>query len=91
MRRPRFSIDPGDVSPAHAARRMGLAEADFEAALPELFARGFPSPDPTTGNFDLTAIDEWRRSRHRSQAQGPPANDADEVVLDRIEALFGHG
>ncbi len=29
-----------------------------------LLARGFPGADPTTGNFDLDAIDAWRRARY---------------------------
>jgi hypothetical protein len=43
---------------------MHLAEKDFLKMLPDLIARGFPGPDPTTGNFDLGAIDLWRMARH---------------------------
>lgn len=60
----RFRVDPGDVPADKAARRLHLTLAEFEAALPELYARLFPRPDPTTGMFDLEAIDEWRRRRH---------------------------
>lgn len=60
----RFPVDPGDVPASKAARRMGLTEAEFLAKLPELFRRGFPRPDETTGMFDLEAIDAWRRSRN---------------------------
>lgn len=91
MRRPRFLIEPGDVSPAQAARRMGLAEADFQAALPELLLRGFPQADPTTGNFDLTAIDEWRHARHKSPRPPYGAANADDVVLDRIQTMLSNG
>jgi hypothetical protein len=31
--------------------------------LPRLLARGFPEPDPDTGNFGLEAIDQWRKMR----------------------------
>jgi hypothetical protein len=52
------------VPPVTAARRMGLSLDGFRDALPELVARGFPPADETTGNFDLDAIDTWRRTRH---------------------------
>lgn len=60
----RYRVDPGDVPAEKAGRRMGLTEAEFMRVLPLLIARGFPRPDPTTGMFDLDAIDEWRRRRH---------------------------
>jgi hypothetical protein len=60
----RFRVEPRDVPPEIAARRLGKTLSEFEAILPNLFARGFPKPDPDTGNFDLDAIDEWRRRRH---------------------------
>ena len=59
----RFRIDPGDVSPAAAARRLGLTEEQFQTALPDLLGRGFPAADTTTGNFCLEAIDQWRMRR----------------------------
>src|SRR5215469_1312724 len=43
---------------------MGLSLDAFRDALPELVARGFPQADETTGNFDLDAIDAWRRNRN---------------------------
>lgn len=61
----RFRVDPGDVSPEKAARRLHLSLATFRELLPKLLARGFPPPDETTGMFDLEAIDAWRRNRHR--------------------------
>ena len=91
MRRPRISVEPGDVPPAAAARRMGLSESDFLFALPALAARGFPAPDSTTGNFDLTAIDEWRAARHRSPNSEFTARDAGTVVFERIDAILGRG
>lgn len=76
----RHRIDPLDVPPVKAARRLGLSLAAFQEKLPRLLVRGFPSPDPDTGNFGLEAIDFWRRARDR-HPQGeltpapPPAND----------------
>src|SRR5215813_3247608 len=59
---PRFKLPPGgDVPPVTAARRMGLSLDAFREALPELVSRGFPLADEATGNFDLDAIDAWRR------------------------------
>lgn len=60
----RFRIEPGDISPDAAARRMGLTRAEFDAVLPRLLSRGFPLADRDTGMFDLDAIDAWRRRRH---------------------------
>jgi hypothetical protein len=85
----RFNIQPGDVPAGAAARRMGMTLEAFEIALPALIARGFPKPDPSTGNFDLDAIDAWRRSRHAHLFAGPAefgARDASTVVKDRIAA-----
>ena len=50
----------GDVTPLTAARQMGPSLDAFREALP----RGFPQADETTGNFDLDAIDVWRRASH---------------------------
>ena len=60
----RFRVDPRDVPAEVAARRLGKSVADFEALLPKLIARGFPAPDPDTGNFDMVAIDRWCDARH---------------------------
>ena len=93
MSSPRFHIVPGDVPAYIAARRMGMTLEAFNAALPDLLARGFPKPDPTTGNFDLDAIDAWRRSRHAHLFGGGrgefTARDASTVVQDRLAALRG--
>lgn len=59
----RFRVEPGDVPPEKAARRLHLTLDQFTEILPRLLARGFPSPDPDTGNFDLDAIDQWRKRR----------------------------
>lgn len=60
----RFSVEPADVPPEKAARRMHLTLAQFEAVKDRLFLRGFPRPDIDTGMYDLEAIDAWRRRRH---------------------------
>jgi hypothetical protein len=60
----RFRVDPGDVPAEKAARRLCLTEAQFLERLPQLLLRGFPAADPTTGMYDLDAIDAWRRQRH---------------------------
>jgi len=54
----RFPVEPRDVPPAKAARRLHLTEAQFNEKLPDLHRRGFPRADPTTGMYDLKAIDE---------------------------------
>jgi hypothetical protein len=87
----RFHVEPRDVPPDIAARRLGKSRADFDAALPNLLARGFPGPDPDTGNFDLQAIDRWCDARH-SHLFGMAtvqARDASTVAKGRIAAMRG--
>jgi hypothetical protein len=57
--------------------------------LPDLLARGFPQADPTTGNFDLAAIDRWCDARHPHLFGGRAmqARDAGDVVSDRLTKL----
>ena len=89
----RFKLPPGgDVPPVTAARRMGLSLDAFREALPELVARGFPQADETTGNFDLDAIDTWRRTRNPHLFPGyldPSQNPLRSPVTatDAIEAI----
>jgi hypothetical protein len=86
----RFRVDPRDVPAEVAARRLGKSVADFEALLPKLIARGFPAPDPDTGNFDMVAIDRWCDARHAhlfGGAAAMQARDASAVARDRIEAM----
>lgn len=86
----RFSIEPRDVPAAQAARRLGKSVTEFAAALPNLNARGFPYPDPDTGNFDLIAIDRWCDARHPHLFGGSAhmqARDASIVARERIENL----
>jgi hypothetical protein len=72
----RFPVDPRDVAPEKAARRLGLTLTEFERLKDELFERGFPKPDPTTGNYDLRAIDLWMDARSNI--------DPSAVLTDRI-------
>jgi hypothetical protein len=86
----RFHVDPRDVPPAVAARRLGKTFAEFNAALPDLVARGFPQADPTTGNFDLAAIDRWCDARYPhlfGVGATVQARDAKDVVQDRLAKL----
>lgn len=91
----RFHVEPRDVPPEMAARRLGKTRAELELALPDLIARGFPQPDPTTGNFDLAAIDRWCDARHPhlfGSGVAIEARDAKDVVRDRLAKLrAGHG
>jgi hypothetical protein len=56
--------DRGDVAPSVVAQRLGLSLTDFNRWRPELEARGFPMPDPTTGQFCIEAVDWWRLRRY---------------------------
>ena|SRR5947207_6700370 len=60
----RYRVDPADVPPEKAARRLHLTLERFNEVLPNLLKRGFPAPDRDTGMFDLDAIDQWRKSRN---------------------------
>jgi hypothetical protein len=75
----RFPIEPKDIPPVKAARRLHLTLTEFNAALPDLYRRGFPRPDETTGNYFLPAIDRWMESR-----DGPPPND---MISERIAQM----
>ena len=85
----RFRVEPRDVPLDIAARRLGKNAAEFQAVLPSLIARGFPAADPDTGNFDLDAIDAWRRSRHPYLflTETPRARDARAVVSARLRGM----
>lgn len=82
----RFHVEPRDVPPPVAARRLGLTEAMFDEKLPSLLARGFPSADPTTGHYDLDAIDTWRRRRHEGLFDDPARAKPASVARARLEA-----
>lgn len=83
----RCRIDPRDVPPIKAARRLGLSLSEFEAKLQSLRMRGFPAPDETTGFYDLKKIDQWMDDRDGLKRLTSPgiAEDAREVVGDRLK------
>jgi len=86
----RYRIESRDVPPEEAARRLGIKPNIFADKLPNLFARGFPRPDPDTGNYDLQAIDRWMDSRNPhlfGVAAEMGARDARTVVGDRIRRM----
>jgi hypothetical protein len=84
----RFRVDPGDVPAEKAARRLCLTEAQFLDRLPQLLLRGFPAADPTTGMYDLEAIDAWRRSRHRHLFDGDGADPRSPVEVENVGEKF---
>ncbi len=86
----RFRVDPRDVPPIKAARVLGLTQSEFEAALPRLRERGFPSADPDTGNYDLKAIENWM-DRRSGLAKTPEAQDAGINFGARLGMLRGSG
>lgn len=84
--KPRARVEPRDVPAEAAARRVGLSLAEFEELLPGYLARGFPPPDPTSGLFDLVAIEDWMDKRHRRDGltDGPALRDARDVASTRL-------
>jgi hypothetical protein len=91
----RVKIEPRDIRFEAAARRLGLTPTEFEKIKERLFARGFPRADPDTGNYDLDAIDAWRRSRN-PQLFGVTgltvtrtAVDAETVIGERLARFKG--
>jgi hypothetical protein len=66
-----FRVEPPDGSPKIAAERLGISLDDFNAVLPNLYERGFPKPDPDTGNFDLSGdVRALRASQLARDASG---------------------
>ena len=82
----RYKIEPRGIPPVKAARRLGVTLERFREKLPELSARGFPPPDPTTGNYDLRKIDLWMDGPEQS-TDHHKARDAREVFDDRLARL----
>jgi hypothetical protein len=89
----RFKLPPGgDCPPEVAARRLWLSLEKFKEQLPQLLERKFPPADPTTGNYDLDAIDAWRRSRYpqlfrENLTPAPSARDAKDVLRARMAGV----
>jgi hypothetical protein len=87
----RHRVDPRDVPALKAARRLGLTLAAFEAAKADLFARGFPRPDQTTGMYDLKALDVWMDERsHLTNDLTSPSSprNAQEVFGERARRFL---
>ena len=82
----RFPVDPRDVPPEKAARRLHLTLGEFERVLPRLLQRGFPRPDPDTGNYDLKAVDQWMDNRSSLTPANQP-RDARDVTAERLAKL----
>lgn len=91
MRSLRYRVEPRDAPAAVAAKVLGLSEQEFAVKRPELEQRGFPAPDPTTGLFDLDAIEAWRKARHPHLflTAAPQARDARLVVPARLGGFKG--
>jgi hypothetical protein len=87
----RFRVEPRDAPRQAVARRLGLTEAEFDACYDNLIARGFPAPDPDTGNFDMHAVERWCDARHPHLFGGGAsvmqARDASTVAKERIEKM----
>src|SRR5262249_7740121 len=93
----RHPVAPRDVPPVKAARRLGLTLNAFAQVQDELFARGFPRPDPTTGNYDLDVIDAWMDARHALPAgqsdltATAQLRNAQELFRERRARQLGQG
>jgi hypothetical protein len=86
----RYRVDPRCVPPAKAARRLGLALAEFDRLKPVLFAQGLPQPDAVTGLYDLVAIDRWLDARSglgEPLTAEPKPSDAANGFADRLARL----
>lgn len=88
----RYRVDPACCTPAKAARRIGLSLDAFRGVAKNLYRRGFPQPDPDTGNYHLPAIDAWleRQNPHlfpqASLTNTAPPN-SDQLFADGLEEL----
>ena len=80
----RFRVAPRDVPPVKAARRLHLTLGEFEMKKEELYRRGFPRPDPTTGFYDLVKIDRWMDQRRELSTAPDRPRDAREVLAGRF-------
>ncbi len=86
----RYRVEPRDVPPVIAARRLGLSLASFQAVLKRLIGRGFPAPDPDTGHFDLKAVEAWMDSRSGLATDADLGRDA-ASVKSRLDGWDGGG
>lgn len=84
-------IEAGDITPAEAGKLMGQTLAQFTHSLPSLLDRGFPPPDPTTGNYALDAITVWRKARFRDLFPASPVLTTAAKPRDAREKLGSHG
>jgi hypothetical protein len=89
----RHKVAPRDYRPEKAARLLGLSLTDFNLVRDELFARGFPRPDPTTGNYDSLAIARWQDARSAltitsAPVEAPTLRDPAAGFADRAERLL---
>jgi hypothetical protein len=82
----RYPVAPRDVPAVKAARRLHLTLAEFELKKDQLYGRGFPRPDPTTGMYDLVKIDQWMDARDLG---GVSDTDAPEDASKILEQKFG--
>lgn len=82
----RYTVDPRDVPPIKAARRLHLTLSEFERVLPRLRQRGFPPPDPDTGNYDLKAVDQWMDNRSTLTPANQP-RDGREAIAERLAQM----
>jgi hypothetical protein len=70
---------------------------EFDRLRLELFARGFPQPDITTGLYDLKAIDAWQDARSgltpdaSTLTEAAPLRNASDVFKERAARLHGNG
>jgi hypothetical protein len=82
-------VDPADIPPEKVAHRLHLTPEEFIKLLPNLFDRGFPRPDPDTGNYGLDAVDLWRRRRDGllPELTAPPLA-GDDITTSRAVERF---
>ena len=86
----RSKVAVRDAPMIQAARKLGLTVEQFRTKLPELYRRNFPAPDPTTGLWDLQAIDRWQDARNPQifgQSAGDVPIDARTVAKERLARL----
>ncbi|MEM8636136.1 MAG: hypothetical protein AAGF33_14275 [Pseudomonadota bacterium] len=98
MPRPLAIPEIGDVSAKHVAQRMGVSVDEFGEMLPDLLKRGFPDPDPTTGNWGIEAVDKWRQLRDadllpaiHSEDLTPQAMPRDATAVHAKLKVIGNG